>query len=287
MASPPVLCVDNYFDDLLHTDHTVTGLTDTADPDEASGYEAWHVANGRRSASDYWTPENTNDNAYVKVDCGSAKAADFIAIDRNSNMEGQTVTLSTSSDDVTYSDVFSITFPSSSSADTAVSAATGAYTEEGAWVKTFTSTSARYWRLQVDAAASYRPQVGGLWLAAAWQAGANQYPDRPFDEDATTGAWQTVGNDLGWSANSSAAAVREGTLTLRLDSWADYDDTVRDFMALYRTGRPAWVVPNAAQAERAMLVRAPGGARVEAPYGDGWGYRVARLPYVEHEPALD
>lgn len=280
MASPPVLCVDNYFDDLLNTGHTVSANT------EASGFEVWHVANGRRSADDYWAPTTANTDAWVKVDCGAAKSADFIAIDRGHNLEGRTVALQTSSDDVTWTSVFSVTFPSSDAADTAISAAAGAYTEEGAWVKTFTSTSARYWRLHITAAASYTPRVVGLWLAEAWQAGSQQYPDRPFDEDATVGAWQATGNDQGWSAASSSAAPRQGDLSIRLDSFSEYDDTVRDFLALYRQGRVAWIVANSAQAERAMLAKAPAGSRVSAPYGDRWGYRTVSLPYVEHEPEL-
>lgn len=274
----PVFCTDNLFDDLLYTGHTVTAN------EEAGGKEVWHVANNRRSPSDYWTPTTANNAAWVRVDCGAAKAADFIAIDRGSNLEGKTITLATSPDNVTYTTVFSVAVPSAAVDDTALAAAAGAYTEEGAWVKSFTSASARYWRLTVSAAVSYTPRIVGLWLGARWDVGT--YHDRPHDEDASVGAWTAEQNELGWSAYSTDADVRQGEVSLRLMSDAAYDSAARSFLAQYRKGRPAWYVPDTDRAERAFLLKCPQGARVGAPYETGWGYRTVRLPYVEHQPVV-
>lgn len=270
----PVFCTDNLFDDLLYTGHTVTA--------NEEGTEAWHVANNRRSPSDYWTPVTANNDAWVEVACDRVRSADFIAIDRGHNLAGKTITLATSPDDVTYTTVLSVAVPSAAVDDTALSA--GAYTEEGAWVRSFTSASARYWRLTVSAAASYTPRIVGLWLGAMWDVGT--YHDRPHDEDASVGAWTAEQNEHGWSAYTTTAAVRQGQLSLRLMSDAAYDTAARDFLAQYRRGRPAWYVPDPDRAERAFLLKCPQGAAVTAPYESGWGYRTVRLPYVEHQPVV-
>jgi len=280
MASPPVLCVDNLFDDLLYTGHTLTAN------EEATDYEVERLANGRRSPADYWTPTTANNDAWAEVDCGQIRSADFIAIDRGSNLEGQTVALEASDDDFTTTEeVFSITFPSGFGAGSTLSATTGTYTEEGAWVKTFDLRAARYWRLYITAAASYTPQVVGLTLGLSWTLGDSVYPDRPWDEDASTPAWQTVGNDRGWSANSSDAENRQGQLSLRLNSFFD-DDVWRVFRHVYGRGKPAWFVPDRTQAERAFYAKRPQGGRLAAPYDTGWGPRSVAIPYAEHEPRL-
>lgn len=275
----PLFCVENLFDDLVNPAHVVTAN------EESAGKEVWHVATGRRSVDDYWTPTTKNQAASMKVDCATAKTADFIAVDRGSTLEGKTITLETSADDFATAGVtvFTATIPSASTAGTALDAANGAYTEEGAWVKRFPSTSARYWRLTVAAAVDYKPQIVGLWLAEAWAPG--EQPVRPFDEDGSAGAWGTRQNEYGWSAYSSTASPRGGTLSIRTRT---LDDTAaRLFLAAYRRGRPTWYVSDPAAAERAFLFKVPQGSRVEAPYPLGWAYRVVGLPYVEHQPEID
>lgn len=272
----PVFCTDNLFDDLLYTSHTVTA--------NEEGTEAWHVANNRRSPSDYWTPTTANNDAWVEVACDRVRSADFVAIDRGHNLAGKTVALQVSDDDFTTTEsVFSITFPSSYGHGSLLSATNGARTEEGAWVKSFDLRAAKYWRLHITAAASFTPKVVGLWVGKMWDPG--EYVDRPWDEDGSVGAFEAAGNDLGWSAYTTQAAPRQGQVSLRLSNFYA-DDASRRFLDLYRRGRPAWYVPQQDRAERAGLVKVPQGARIEAPYEAGWGYRTVRLPYVEHEPRI-
>lgn len=277
----PILCAENLFDDLMFSGHTVTAST------EATGFEADRVANNRRSVRDYWKPTASGTDAWVKVDCKKARPANFFALDRGHNLDDHAIKVQYSDDDSAWTTAFSDAVPGYTKPDADPSASRGAKTEEGAWVRTWTAASARYWRVFIPGATDFTPQVVGAAIGLSWTTGSTEYPDEPFDEDGTTGVWEVAQNDQGWSAHSSDAAPRSGTLSIRLSSFADYDDTVRHFVDAYRTGRPVWVVPDSAMAERAMLVKAPPQARIEAPYTGSWGYRTVVLPYMEHEPHLE
>ena len=144
MGAPRFL-VQNYWNDVQNPTHIISAN------EEAAGFEAWRVGAGRRSPGHYWTPTTANQAAWNKTDCGSAKAADMLVIDRVHNLGGvASVKLQKSNDNFSAQtvDVATFTIPTSASADnTALSA--GVRTPEGAYLLTFASTSERYWRILV------------------------------------------------------------------------------------------------------------------------------------------
>ena len=81
----PVMAVENFCSvgaSKQFPDHTLTSN------EEATGNEDWRVANGRRGASDMWTPTTVNNAAYVNVACDRTRGANFIALDRGHNLAG-------------------------------------------------------------------------------------------------------------------------------------------------------------------------------------------------------
>jgi hypothetical protein len=272
----PLWCVDNLFNEFIYTGHTVTAN------EEATGFDAWKVATGRRSADDFWKPTTANNDAWVEVACDRTRAADFIAIDRGHNLAGQTVALQISDNDFTDTeDVFSITFPSSYFPGSDITATNGARTEEGAWVKTFDLRAAKYWRLHITAAATYTPNVVGLWVGKKWSPG--EYMARPWDDGAVEVSYAAPRTPAGWVGAGELAEVRVGDWTVRVPSYFA-EDAARRFAQTYQRRRPAWYVPNPDQAERAVLTTIPPNGRITLPYGDDWGFRTLRAPFMELGP---
>lgn len=273
-----VALVDNFFNEIQNPAHVITAS------EEEVGHEAWRVADGRRSAFDYWTGETPNTAQWVKVDCATSKAADCLFIDRDHNLEGKTVKLQKSTDDFATNtvDVVSVTFPSSASAGTALSASNGAYTEEGAWAKSFTSTSSRYWRLHVAAAASYTPRLVGLYLGAMFAPTAPL--QLPFEPESVDIGYRGEETDFGWEGSALPWNRRSGELVWHLDS-GDVA-TARTFFQQVRRPRSFWLVHSIAAAERAVFARTPPQrASLTGPTSE-WFHGTLSLQWREWEPKL-
>lgn len=255
--------------------------------EEATGREVFRVADNRRTKT-FWTPTTENSSAWVKVDAGSGntEAADMIVIDRESNLEGETVTLETSPDDSTWTQQFQATLPTSEATDGDISAGNGIITEERAWLKTFSSAEDRFWRLTVSAmGAGNKPQIYGLWLGESWQ--PNFHLRLPF----TWGERRLVGSettsDVGWRGTTPSNERREAQVGLRLKNKDEYDTARYHIEELYLSGEPMWLVLDEKKAERSWLSKvSPGRTGFEVPQS-GWGFQEIRFPAVEHQAAID
>lgn len=272
----PVLLVENLFSEVQNPDHVVTGSQ------EATNHEVWRVASGHRSAFDSWATTSANTDAWVKVDCGAAVAADMVVLDRGHNLAGVAVKVQGSTDGSAWTDVATATIPSDTTDDADLDQANGVVTEEGAWMLRFTSAEYRYWRFFVGAVASFTPEVVGLWLGTAWN--PNEHTRRPADEESRSSSWTESRSEYGWAGTGKVVAPYEGELRIYLPDYDAYD-AARAFRREYEIRRPAWIVPDPdANAERAFLATLPQGARVAMSFDSGWAYRQASIPYVEHEP---
>jgi hypothetical protein len=273
----PRFLVLNYLNDIQHASHVLSA-------NEQSG-NAWKVGAARRSPGHFWTPDTANLAAWVKSDAGSAKAADMMVVDRVHNLGGVVdVKLQKSSDNFVANtvDVVTFTIPSAASADnTALS--TGVRTPEGAYLRTFTSTSERYWRLLIPAmGAGLKPKVGGLWLGPSWQPPAIT---RPHGEDDHAPLAETSLTPWGWEGRTLTIPRRSGVAIIELIDEASYliaDGHIRDQFVR----RPMWLVFDEAKAERAFLARWPVGERAGFGLPTDYPYRTINLPYEEHQPLI-
>ncbi len=207
-------------------------------------------------------------------------------IDRNSNLEGKTITLERSANDSVWTTVFSsLVIPSSVTTGDDITATPGVLTEEGAWVYRFGgSHSDRYWRLTVAAGgAGFFPQIGGLYLGEAFVPGTPQV--LPHHKRSVRIGGRTQESDRGWIEFASRFNRREGTLHMKLDS-IDADDATTFFNLWKIPGAVAWICQDNAQAERTFAAIASPGAMAEFFVGDGWWRDTMRVPYLEHEPKL-
>lgn len=278
MAKPRFL-VENFYSPTQFSSHVVSAN------EEASGHEAFRVGTNRRSPRNYWTPTTSNSDAWVKVDATESKSADMIAIDRVNNLSGETVKLQTSSDDSTWSDVFSITFPSTFSEPNDLTASPGVLMEDDAWAFYFGSNSARYWRVLVSAMGTdLKPEIGGIYLGDSWQ--PDLHLARPFDFGRPRLEFETARSETSWVSSSVPATRLETTLSFMLKSESEYDDFARYHIEeLFLSKSPMWVFADTDHGERGWLAMPPTGQQGFQTQ-DGWGFPQAEIQAVEHEPAL-
>ena len=273
----PRFLVQSYFNDRQFPSHVLSA-------NEQSG-NAWKVGAGRRSPGHYWTPDTANAAAWVKSDAGSAKAADMCVIDRVHNLGGvANMELQKSNDNFVANLVTVVTLPIPSSAsgdNTALS--DGVRTPEGAYLRSFASTSERYWRVFIPAmGAGLKPKVGGLYVGPSWQPPAIT---RPSGEDDHTPLAEVSTTPWGWEGRGLTIPRRSGVVIIELIDEASYltaDLHIRDQYAR----RPMWMVFDEAKAERAFLARWAVGERAGFGVPQDYPFRVINLPYEEKDPLI-
>jgi hypothetical protein len=270
----PHVAVENVFSITQFPNHVV------AAEEAATGAEAFRVANGRRSAQDYWTPTTTNSDTWLKVTCDQIRGATFVALDRGHNLGGYTVRIDVSNDDfTTYETAFTGVLPAAS-VPGSVDDALGVRTEEGAWLKRFDLRAGKYWRLFVPAmGASLKPQVVGLWVGMALDLA---YLDQPFqdDQDELIAAIET--SAAGWDGVGRVVQRRAHELRIAITGYADYDLVRYHLQGHYGARRPMWLIHDVDQSDRALLVVRPPGT-LGFGFEPGWGWRRGTVRYVEHE----
>ncbi|MGH2406420.1 MAG: hypothetical protein ACRDGN_18455, partial [bacterium] len=221
--------------------------------EEAAGAEAFRVADGRRSPLDRWTGVTLNTEYSLKNTMDRVRSSDMVFLDRGYVVPRLIYEVSDDNFTTTQS-VFDITLPTVT-ATGSVDDALGVRTEEGAWIKRFPARTAKYERFRIPAmGAGLKPSVVGLKVGLAWLPGAVR---RPFAPDRNALIVTETSSDSGWLGRGRATSRREAQLNFKLTTEFDYA-VARYHLGLYDTGKPAVIVPNDAQAERAfMALRLP------------------------------
>jgi len=277
MANEPVVLVENFYSVIQFPGHTPSA------DEEALGFEAWHVADGRRSLSDYWTSTTTNHQRSLKVTCDRVRAANTLALDRGHNLAGVALSVIGSNDNfTTYRAVWQGTVPTAITSPGDLDNTNGVVTEEGAFLVRFPTDAYTYWSLEIPAlGAGILPQVVGAWLGLAWQP---DFLGNDWGEDQCELVCQEQSSDLGWVGRTYPQPRRNGSLVFQLTDYWSYE------LARYHVqghflarGRPMWIVMDRSQAERAVLAEFMPGTN-GLRYRRGWGFRSGDIGWREHEP---
>lgn len=256
--------------------------------EELSGYEAFHVADGRRSGADYWSTITANNPATLAWSDGRLRAADMLALDRGHNLAGVAVALQYSNDNATWFNAMSATIPTLCTPGQAIDAPLGAYTEEGAWLIRFTLQAAVYWRFTIPALGiGLLPAVVGLSVGKSWYPVPRQEGPWMFNLPTSPGGatlkTAEVESERGWVANGLIGPRKEGDINIKLTSVWDIDPARLNLESLYGDQRcPMWVCYDDSQAERSFMAQRPvdkfGMMREE-----NWYFGRGLVPYREHE----
>ncbi len=275
---PPRLLAENFFSagvGLQFSLHTIAG------DEEPAGFEAWHVADGRRSASDCWKGTTANAQHTLTATCDRPRGADCVFIDRGHNFSGLPLFLETTQDNITWQIAASPIVPAVATPGPA-SNANGILTEEGAWWMTFPLLGGIAWRLRIPAMGSgIVPVVVGLMLGKSYQPASNFF--LPWSEDADELLVQETVSEWGWRGRGPAAVLSAAAMNLRLLSDDEYDLARYTVGGHYARGRPMLICYDEPQADRAFLgIRPSGGLSIG--YAQNWFPRQGIVPYIEHEP---
>jgi len=271
--SDPVLLIEN------HLSITQFGLHVLTPSEEATGTEAYRVADGRRSPLDRWTGVTLNVEYSLKWAMDRPRAADVIWCDRGYVCPRLILEYSDDNFATPAQAVFDITLPTASMPGS-IDSAFGVRTEEGCWIKRFPVRTASYGRIRIPAmGAGLKPSIVGLMVGLSWTPGPLR---RPFGPDRNALVVNETPTDSGWLGRGRAVKRREGSLGFMTTSECDYA-LGRYHIDHFDRGRPMVIVPNDEQAERSFVaVRQPpvhGLSREPSYY-----YEQGELPYVEWEP---
>jgi hypothetical protein len=275
MPAKPRILIENFFSTPQFPGHTVTA------DQEAAGFGAALVGRGSRLSSNRWEPITANAEHWIRVQCDIARAADMIVVDGH-NLGGKTAILETSNNGTTFTTVFSAVVPAAPGG--ALASANGGASDEIAWLKSFPSASAVYWRLRIPSMGpGLVPKISGIWLGLSWALA--QYADRPFGDETYEVSFAEQELETAWIGAGPARRRKVLDLRLRLQSDAEYGNW-RAFFRHWRRRRPAWVVfdPDDVTTAAPFVLR-PGRHGLEL--GTDWFFRSGILSGVEHEPPLD
>jgi hypothetical protein len=276
-----VVFVENFFRTTQFTGHEVSASS------EKEGHESWRVGTDRRGGETYWTPEDGDENTahWVKVECDRVRAADMIAIDRDSNLLGERIRIQVSQDDFTsYTEIASIVLPTQVFGASRLSQKPGVLTSENAWLYRFPQHAGKYWRLYVDAMGTdLKPEVTGVYLGLSWRLTVPLV--KPFSFGRRELSFTELTSKSLWAATADVAQRRNDVLKIRCHDWPEYDLARYHIEEQYLAGQRMWIVHDEDRAEHALFAFAPAGvAGFDVPQGRA--FPEGDIPYREHEPAL-
>lgn len=277
----PVFLAENFFNGGF-PGSMYPGQAVTAE-EEASGFEVHHLANGRRSPTDYWTSTTANSDTWAETKGDRIRAANMIVLDRGHNLAGKSFKLEGSDDNFTTIDtVIDITIPSVT-APGSIDETLGIVTEEGAWIKRFPLRAHLYWRIFIPLmGAGLTPFIVGVWLGLSYE------PDflwRPSAEGMRQLAGREFVSPSQWRGRSVLVQPRTDTLTLKLKDVFVYDQARLHLEGLFGSGWPTWIVYDEDQADRAILALAPlGTVGFVLAAGTDWSNKQAQIRFIEHAP---
>lgn len=276
MPLPALFLSDNLLNTRLYPGHTLVA------DEEAAGFEAWHVADGRRTFGDRWQATTANAQHTLTIACDRLRWADTLILDRGHNLGGKEVVLECA-DESTFTNpqiVLDIVLPTVTQGGP-LTGAFGVLTEEGAWAVNFPDRAASYWRIRIPAmGAGLVPQIVGLWLGLSY---TPTYLGLPWGEDSNTAMFQETVSEFGWAGRGPVATPNDGALSIKLSSEFDYELARYHLIEVFGTGRPMWICYDQAQADRLFLALRTN-TRIGFEYQSGWWPRQGGIPYREHAP---
>ena len=274
MARPRVL-VDNLYSIHQYPLHVITA------EEEASSFEAFRVATGRRSFGDRWQSTTTNSDTFITTQCNRVRMADMIVVDRGHNLVAERVRLRRSDDNfTTFEEVFNIVLPSQT-APGRLDDADGVRTEEGAWGFRFDPRAGIYWRVFIDAmAVDLVPQMPGIWLGLSWQP---NFFERPFEDERHDLIVQALETEAAWRGTNPPARRGSGTLRFKQTDLDQYDEARLNIVEKFGTGFPMWLVWDEDQSDRMSLTVMEAGV-MSFPLNPDYFFRTGEVSFVEHEP---
>lgn len=275
----PSILADNVFSRRIYSSHTLAASS------TATGKSVEYLWSMRRIRDlTGWFASSLNTDAYVQSTFDMPRAFDLLWIDRDHNLDGQTVSVTTSDDGFTTEQTMSATVPSSTTPSASLLDGAMIRTNEGALLWYVGLQTA--WAVRVEIAAmgsGLRPEIANVMLGLSYQ------PDvpavKPFDYGRPNLTHTVSRSPRGQDSTGEPGSYREIALHLRMSDWLEYAEALYPVEDLFAKRRPTVFVPSMARAETAFLARAmPGQQGFEVP--DAKYHPEVTLRAEEMEPVL-
>ena len=251
----PVFFAENFFNTKANPGYTLTSVSEIVE------HEDWRVGTARRETRNYWSPTATNALAWLRLDLGETRYFDTLALERGHNLEGHAVELRVSNDNwSTYTTPLDETLPTSTVAGMRLDLSPGVRTYEGAYLKRFAGTAARWIEFRIPAmGAGLRPVITGLYLGQSLE--LTNGAILPFSDGRVQLAYDEILSPSLWAASSRKASRRtSGSVPIQIPLVDGEEELVeRHLTDLFWDGRFMWIVTNTDRAERSVLAYSPVG----------------------------
>lgn len=279
-----LIASENLLSEIMYPGHTISGDDEDANG-EVTGNEAFRVANGRRSSDDYFTGAVANKDLWIECIFDRPRLFNFVALDRDHNLDGYPIELRGSSDSFsTYEKIVDPTLPDTSFPSSDLRVSPGAKTEEGAWLHLFDNRVYHAIRFFIPAmGAGLTPKIVGLHIGYAWEpTHGNMLPFDPSGRDLVV---PTVVSDTQWTGADRPSQKYDGMI--RIGCADEFErDTARLFIeTMAWRYRPTWWVPDQKQAEQSWYGQVPGG-RYSFVRTQQWPAGIAEFPITEMAPRI-
>ena len=280
--SRPVMLVDNLLNRRIYAGHVLTASS------TAAGTNVLNLPTGRRRKGinfGGWFGGALDTDTYVQIVFDRLRGVNALFIDRDHNLDGQSIRVRLSDDDFTTETVVGPkTVPSDPTPFAALFDGEIVRTDEGALLWWLGDHAAHEVRVQVDAMGTgLRPELAGMMLGQAYT--SNWPAVKPTDFGRPNLVRTSQRTPLGQSGSSQVGRWSSGVLRLRMDSYSEYTIARYHLEELYLAGKPMVLMHSDGAAERARLVQAPAGqAGFEWP-NDAYLPEIP-LPWEELEPVL-
>ena len=252
MPNQPLLLSDNLYDNvILHPQATVFL---NAPATEAVGHEIWRVADNLRDLT-WSTLSASNTLAQFRTDLGTGQTAEvsMIVLDRGHTLSGHAVSLTSSSDAVTYTNIFTATPPSAPGG--LPTDPNGCLTPEGVWWKTFTPTTNRAFSFDIPATSGYTPIITGLYLGDLYR--VPEFMDSPgaFDYHQSLKFNKNEASQGGVRVKSRPVLYDLYQIRITSMDSASYPAFQTQINRLFRQQQPWWICFDDTDATASGLLR--------------------------------
>lgn len=277
----PYFLVDNLLNQRIYPNHTL------AVSSTAALKSVYSLASGRRNRTlSGWWASATNTDAHVTVTCDQVRGANLLWIDRDHNLDGETLAVRVSSDGfTTYEEVGSQVVPSVAIPHSSLTGGQIIRTNEGALLWWLGDRFDYEYRIWIPAmGVGLRPELAGAMIGQAW---APDFPPiKPVSRSEPVLLRDVARSPQSQSVGSEFGSYAEAGITMKLSGLAEEAEAMFHMDLFLGNGKPMVVVPDSDRAEEARLVIASPGAGSGFRSAEGWGWPQLTVRYEEVEPVL-
>lgn len=280
----PAMLVDNLLNPRSYPSHTLAASS------TESGTSVRSLSAGRRRRDlSGWKASALNTDAYVRCTFDQLRLFNCLWIDRDHNLDGESVSVALSDDGwTTELELTAQTVPSQAYPNTRLYSGNMLRTDEGALLWYLGDQVAHEIEVRVAAmGAGLRPEIAGLMVGQLWA--PEHAAEKPYDFFLPSSLRQQHRDVHAQWTEGGMGSYRDGTLRIKCGSFWEAEIGALHIEDLFGSrGRGMVTIPDDETAERAVFSFVPPGERVGfvVEPGKEWSYPQVTIPIKEEDPVI-